>query len=83
MAKEAVVPNKYGSLFFIKILKPPPNLVWERFFFLVIPATRTRKGEIELATFPLGQACTAINILLVIPARIELATYRLGVDPIR
>ena len=55
MAKEAVVPNKYGSLFFIKILKPPPNLVWERFFFLVIPATRTRKGEIELATFLSGK----------------------------
>ena len=54
MAKEAVVPNKYGSLLFIKILKPPPNLVWERFFFLVSPATRTRKGGIELATFPLG-----------------------------
>ena len=25
MAEEAVVPNKYGSLFFIKILKPPPK----------------------------------------------------------
>ena len=46
--------TRYGSLLFIKILKPPPNLVWERLFHLVIPATRTRKGEIELATFPLG-----------------------------
>ena len=24
--------TKYGSFFFIKILKPPPNIVWERFF---------------------------------------------------
>ena len=46
--------TKYGSLFFIEKLKPPPNLVWERLFHLVIPATRTRKGGIELATYRLG-----------------------------
>ena len=45
---------------------------------MVSPATRTRKGKIELATFPLGLACSATFFIMVIPARIELATYRLG-----
>lgn len=31
---------------------PKPSL--RAVLFVVIPATRTRKGEIELATFPLG-----------------------------
>ena len=31
---------------------PKPSL--GAVLFVVIPATRTRKGEIELATFPLG-----------------------------
>lgn len=28
--------------------------IWKTAWLLVIPATRTRKGGIELATFPLG-----------------------------
>lgn len=44
---------------------------------MLIPATRTRKGGIELATFLSGKHVRQ-SIFVVIPARIELATYRLG-----
>lgn len=47
---------------------------------MLIPATRTRKGGIELATFLSGKHVRQ-SIFVVIPARIELATYRLGDGP--
>ena len=54
MAKEAVVHNSTAASSSWKTKKAPGHKS-RGSFFLVIPATRTRKGEIELATFLSGK----------------------------